>query len=150
MSEATIRWVGPGLRMLGEANDSPAVVIDSSKSIFGTHSGATPMELLLLGLGGCTGMDVVSILGKQHQPVEGFEINIEAERADEHPKLYTQIHLEYVIYGDVDEKAVAKAIDLSETKYCSVMAMLRESAEIETSYRIEAEAPHKPGETLDV
>jgi putative redox protein len=107
------------------------------------------MELILLGLGGCTGMDVVSILGKQRQSVEGFEINIDADRTDEHPKRYTEIRLEYVIYGDVDEKAVARAIELSETKYCSVMAMLGESAKIETTYRIEPDVPYKVGEPLD-
>jgi putative redox protein len=152
MSKAKVTWTGPGLRLVGEANDGPAIVLDSSKAIFGTHSGPTPMELILLGLAGCTGMDVMSMLSKQRQPVTGFQLNVSAERADEHPKVYTSIHVEYVVYGEgIDAKAVERAIELSETKYCSASAMLSKAAEITNSYRIveDEPTPHgKPGGRL--
>lgn len=137
VEEIRATWTGPGLRLVGEANDGPAIVLDSKKPMFGSHSGPTPMELILLGLAGCTGMDVMSILSKQRQPVTGFQIKVTGERAEAHPKVYTQIHVEYVVYGEgVDEKAVARAIELSETKYCSASAMLAKTAEITNEYRI--------------
>jgi putative redox protein len=95
------------------------------------------MELLLIGLAGCTSMDVVSVLQKKRQPLTGLQTKVTAERADEHPKVYTQIHVEYIVTGaDVKPEAVERAIELSVTKYCSAMAMLRQAAEITTSYRI--------------
>ena len=152
MSEAKVTWTGPGLRLVAEANDGPAIILDSSKPIFGTHSGLTPMELILLGLAGCTGMDVMSILSKQRQPVTGFQVQVSGERADEHPKVYTKIHIEYIVYGEgVDTKAVERAIELSETKYCSASAMLSKSAEITNSSRVIEDAPTpqgKPGGRL--
>ena len=123
MSKAQVTWVGPGLRMVAEANGGPALVLDSARPPHGTHTGASPMELLLLGLAGCTGMDVISILTKKRQPVTGFQVRVEAERAPAHPKVYTRIHLEYIIYGEgVSPKAVERAIELSETTYCSASA----------------------------
>jgi putative redox protein len=97
-------------------------------------------------------MDVMSMLSKQRQPVTGFQLNVSAERADEHPKVYTSIHVEYVVYGEgIDAKAVERAIELSETKYCSASAMLSKAAEITNSYRIveDEPTPHgKPGGRL--
>ena len=90
-----------------------------------------------MGLAGCTSMDVVSILQKKRQPFTGLRTEVTAERAEEHPKVYTRIHLEYVVVGHgVKPAAVERAIELSTTTYCSAMAMLRQSAEITTSYRI--------------
>ena len=149
MSKAQVTWVGPGLRMLAEANGGPALVLDSPHPPHGTHTGASPMELLLMGLAGCTGMDVISILIKKRQPVTGFQVRVEAERAPAHPKVYTKIHLEYIIYGQgVSYKAVERAIELSETVYCSANAMLGKTAEITHSYRIveERSAPNIPGD----
>ncbi len=152
MSETKVTWTGPGLRLVGEANDGPAIVLDSNKAIFGTHSGPTPMELILLGLAGCTSMDVMSILSKQRQPVTGFQVKVSGEHADEHPKVYTKIHIEYVVHGEgVDAQAVERAIELSETKYCSASAMLSKTAEITNSYRVVEETPTpqgKPGGRL--
>ncbi len=146
MSEAKVTWTGPGLRLVAEANDGPAIVLDSSKAIFGTHSGLTPMELILLGLAGCTGMDVMSILSKQRQPVTGFQVEVSAERAEDHPKVYTKIHIIYVVYGKgVKAKAVERAIELSETQYCSASAMLSKAAEITNSYRIVEDEPTPHG-----
>ena len=94
-------------------------------------TGASPMELLLQSLAGCTAMDVVSILQKKRQALTSFQVRVEGERADEHPKVYTKIHLKYNVNGrEISEKAVTDAIELSRTKYCSVSAMLAETAEI--------------------
>jgi putative redox protein len=137
--------------MVGEANDGPAIVVDSSGAPFGTHSGLSPMELILVGLAGCTGMDVISILTKQRQPVTGFQVRVEGERADSHPKVYTKIHVEYVVYGEgVEEKAVARAVKLSEETYCSVMGMLHATVDITNSYRIveDRPMPNMPGEMV--
>ncbi len=138
-SEAKVTWVGPGLRLVGEASSGPAIVLDHAlPDEERPESGPRPMELLLIGLCGCTAMDVVSILQKKRQPFTGLEVRATAERAEEHPKVYTQIHLEYVVKGKgVEPQAVERAIELSETKYCSAAAMLSKAARITTSYRIE-------------
>jgi putative redox protein len=102
----------------------------------GLNTAATPMELVLLGLVGCTGVDVVSILTKMKEPLEGLEVTAEYERAENHPKVYTRIHLTYTVKGDVDEKKLKRAIDLSESTYCSVSAMLKSTAEITNEYDI--------------
>ena len=137
-STAQVSWVGPGLRMLGEAASGPAIVIDHAYPDEGrAQSGPRPMELLLMGLGACTMMDVASILRKRRQPFTDLQVRMTAERAEEHPKVYTQIHLEYVVEGEgVDPQAVERAIELSQTKYCSASAMLEKAAKITTSVRI--------------
>ncbi len=137
-TEAKVTWVGPGLRLVGEASSGPAVVIDHAlPGEERRETGPRPMELLLIGLAGCTAMDVVSILQRMRQPVDGLEVRASAERAPDHPKVYTRIHLEYVIRGKgIKESAVERAIHLSETTYCSASAMLGKTAEITTSYRI--------------
>lgn len=136
-SKAQITWVGPGLRLMGEGG-GPAIVVDHVlPGEEREETGPRPMQLLLIGLAGCTGMDVISIMQKKRQPFTGFQVEVTAERADEHPKLYTQIHLEYVVQGvGVDPKAVERSIELSQTKYCPASAMLSKAAEITTSYRI--------------
>ncbi len=99
--------------------------------------GVSPMELILAGLAGCTGMDVLAILTKKHQPVTDFQIRVRGRRADNHPKVYTEIHLSYLVWGEgIDPKAVEHAIQLSEEKYCSVEAMLRASVPIYSQYQI--------------
>jgi putative redox protein len=97
----------------------------------------TPMELVLLALGGCTGADVVSILAKKRQRVTSYEIEVRAERRDEHPRVYTAIHVLHRVRGrSVDPKAVARAVELSEEKYCSVSAMLRATATITSKIEV--------------
>jgi len=97
----------------------------------------TPMELVLIALGGCTGSDVVSILEKKRQRVTGYEIEVRAERRAEHPRIYTSIEVVHRLRGhNIDPKAVAHAIELSDTKYCSVSAMLSAAAKITTRYEI--------------
>lgn len=146
--KAQVTWTGPGLRMIGEAEDGPAIVVDSKGGTYGTHSGPTPMELLLMGLAGCTAMDVVSIMEKKRQPLTSLQVKVNAERADDHPRYFTKIELAYTAYGEgVDEDALARAIDLSENKYCSAQAMFRDKAELTHTYRVvtDAVAPSKPG-----
>jgi len=92
-----------------------------------------------MSLGGCTAMDVLPILQKKKVPITGFEINLNGNTRDEHPQVFTDIHVEYVFYGDdIDKKEIERAIELSTTKYCSVSAMLRESVKITHSYLIKS------------
>lgn len=110
--------------------------IDASESAGGDDSAARPLEMLLAGLGGCTSIDVVLILNKMKAEIMDFSVDIEAEREDEHPKRFKKIHLNYYIKGkNLDDKKVEKAIDLSESKYCSASASL--NAEITSSFDID-------------
>jgi len=101
------------------------------------HSAATPMELLLLALGGCTGVDVISILRKKRQQITDYRIEVSGERREEHPRAYTRLFVKHIVRGrGVSRDAVERAIELSDQKYCSVAATLRGTAEIITSYEI--------------
>lgn len=128
--QAQLRWID-GWQFVARAGEGPAVVIDGRKP----HAGPSPMELVLMGVAGCTAIDVVLVMEKKRTNVTDFEINITGERADEHPRRYTQIHIEYVLTGtDISERAVERAIELSETKYCSAIASL--NATVTHSFRI--------------
>jgi putative redox protein len=133
--EAKAVWE-EGLRFKGLSGDQQ-ITMDTSAD-HGGGAGMSPMRVVLTGLCGCTAMDVISILEKKRQQVTDFEVRAEAERADDHPKVYTKIHLTYVVTGhDIDEKAVARSVELTDEKYCSVMATLRGGpADITTSYEI--------------
>jgi putative redox protein len=122
---------------VGEAG-GPAIVVDHAMPDEDREdTGPHPVQLLLVGLCGCTGMDVISILQKKRQSFTGVTVKATAERAEEHPKVYTEIHLEFVVTGqDVDPQAVERSIELSQTKYCPASAMLSKAVEITTSYRI--------------
>ncbi len=99
--------------------------------------GISPMELILMGLAGCTGVDIVDILQKKHEPLQALKVNVRAKKADEFPKIFTEIEVTYLIWGEgINPKSVERAIQLSEAKYCSVSAMLRQSAQIRSSYQI--------------
>ncbi len=147
MTNAQVTWIGPGMRLVGDVEGGPAIILDSPSPEYGTHSGPSPMELLLLGLAGCTAMDVISIMAKKRQPMTNLQVKVQAERAATHPKIWTKIHLEYIAYGQgISEAALVRAIELSESTYCSVHAMLSKAAEITTSYRIvETPNPSLPG-----
>jgi putative redox protein len=119
------------------------LVLDASKTSGGDDRGPNPMELLLIALAGCTAMDVVSILQKKREPLKGLEVIVEGTRAHEHPKVYTDIEVVYRAHGKVKPQALAHAIELSETKYCSVGAMLAKSARITTRFEIES-GEHEP------
>ena len=129
---ARVTWV-EDRRFVGSASSGHAIVVDASAE----KQGPSPMELLLVGLAGCTAYDVMSILEKKRQAVSGLEVSARAERADEPPRVYTTIEVEYVLRGrGIKPKAVEDAIRLSEEKYCSASIMLGKTAKISTSYRI--------------
>jgi putative redox protein len=137
----TIKWLDK-MAFVGKSDSNHLVPMDAAPEVGGENSGSRPLELLLQGLGGCTGMDVVSILQKKRVALADFKMEIQAERAAEHPKVFTKIHLKYIFYGrDIKPKDVEHAIELSETKYCSASAMLRHTAEITTSYEIHEPEP---------
>jgi putative redox protein len=99
--------------------------------------GVSPMELILVGLAGCTGVDVVDILCKMRQPLNACKVQVRGKRAEDYPKIYKQIEITYLLWGDgLDPKAVERAIQLSEEKYCSVSAMLQSVADISSTYQI--------------
>jgi putative redox protein len=128
--EAKLKWTD-GLQFVGRAGESPALVIDSRDG----GSGPGPMQLLLMGIAGCTAMDVVTILQKRRVHLTGLEINVRGERAEEHPRRYTAIGIEYIVTGTgIKPRDVEIAIKLSEDKYCSAIASV--NAELTHSYRI--------------
>lgn len=133
---AKVRW-SEGLQFVGTSESGHALVLDTRAEVGGLEAGPSPMELVLIALGGCTGMDVVSILRKMRVEWERFEVGLEAERAEEHPKAFTEIHMTYRIWGaDIPEDKLKKAIDLSLERYCSVGAMLAKSTKISYEYQI--------------
>lgn len=120
----------------GKAGDF-SVKMDASAAVGGDDSGFRPMQLLLVSLGGCTGMDVLSILRKKCQDVTGFEVQLDAQQAEEHPRVFTHINISYTIRGrGIRSGAVERAIELSETKYCPAQAMLAKLATIGHTYEI--------------
>lgn len=126
-----------GMTWLGEADSGHGVVMDASPEVGGRNLGARPMELLLMGLGGCTGIDVKLILQKSRQNLTDCQIEISADRASEDPKVFTKINVHYIVIGtNLDETKVKRAIDLSAEKYCSVSKMLDKTAEITHSFEI--------------
>jgi putative redox protein len=129
-----------GMHFVGEANGF-RVDLDSDEAFGGSDAGMRPMRLLLLGMAGCTAMDVVSILRKKRQEVTGLRVEAYGgDRAGEPPKVYESIEIVYKVRGrDLKPEAVERAIELSETRYCPAIAMLRKTAEIKSRYEIEAE-----------
>jgi putative redox protein len=111
--------------------------MDVDADVGGTAAAVKPIELVLLGLGGCTSMDILSILGKKKVFLDDYWVNIDSERSEEHPRVFTKINLKFVFIGkNVSQQAVERAIELSVTKYCSVIKMLEKSVEISTEYNI--------------
>ena len=126
-----------GITFVGKTDSNHWVTMDGPENFGGSNAGIRPKELLMISIGGCTGSDVVSILSKKKIKLNGFEINISADVAEEHPQVYTKMHLEYVFYGNnLPVKDIERAIELSLTKYCRVTAMLQKAMPIEHSYRI--------------
>ncbi|MCU0410955.1 MAG: OsmC family protein [Bacteroidetes bacterium] len=127
-----------GNTLVSKGESNHWVVLDTKPEVGGHSAGTTPKELMLMALAGCTSMDVIPILKKKRSPVAGFECRVKGTEREEHPKYFTDIHIEYVFYGDgIKPEDVERAIELSETKYCSVSGQLRGTANITTSYRIE-------------
>jgi len=133
-------WKG-GMAFTGTSDGSYLLPLDAKKEVGGRELGFQPLQLFAIGLVGCTGMDVISILRKKRQEVTEFEVSAEIKRAEEHPKVFTKIVLEYKVKGkNIDQQAVERAVELSENRYCGAQAMLRETAEI-THKIIVQEAP---------
>ncbi len=136
MVEARVTLV-KDMQFAGNAESGHSLIMDADDAAGGHNAGFRPMELLLVGFGGCSGMDVISILRKKRQQVTGLDINVKGERANDYPKVYTEVHIEYVVKGkDIAKEAVERAISLSVDKYCSVGATLAKAGRITHSYRI--------------
>ncbi len=130
--EITAEWQGERL-FIGKNNMGGSIQMGMLED----QSGMSPMELLLAGLAGCTGIDVALILEKKRLVLKDFRVIVRGKRGDTHPKVYTDIEIEYLLWGEgLPEKAIEQAIQLSEEKYCSASAMLGKSARITSSYRI--------------
>lgn len=131
--KAVVHLAGPDLFVgITPSNHALAIETDSER-----HSAPTPMELLLVALGSCTGVDVVSILKKKRQVVTSYRVEIRGHRREEHPRSYQRIEVHHIITGDnVSENSVEQAVKLSEEKYCSVAATLRPTAEIVSTFEI--------------
>ncbi len=129
MSKFTAKWDG-GLRFVHRSATGHEVITDSPESGGGTDTAATPMELVIHALIGCTGVDVALILNRMRQPLEELEVSAEVERAEKHPKIYTKIHVTYRVKGDIPLKKIEHAVELSEGTFCSVSAMLKDRVEI--------------------
>lgn len=136
MVETKVRWSG-GMEFEGAPDSGHPIVMDTTPEFGGKMSGPPPMELLLVALGGCTGMDVVSILKKMDIGIRGLEIELRGEKETNHPKVYRWIEIKYILKGkNLSEEKVKKAIDLSQNKYCSVSAMLAKGCKIRYAYKI--------------
>lgn len=149
MDTVRVRWNG-SRQFVGWDEAGHGVVMDAPARSKGEGTGARPVELVLYGLGACTGMDVVSILEKKRQDVRGLEIVVRGvQREDDHPHYYESIEVEYVVTGHgVKPEAVERAIELSESKYCSVKGMFGAHVSVTTSFRIVEAGPPAPAGTL--
>ena len=126
-----------GLTFTGKSNTNHWVMMDTTEDIGGHGAGTRPLELVLVALGGCTGMDVVSILKKMQQNYERFEIELDAEISPEHPKVFKKVHMVYKFYSDeMDGAKIEKAIKLSQEKYCPVSHMLKPTVPITHEYKV--------------
>lgn len=134
--KARIKWAGEA-SFIGETESSHAVVMDGPPEMGGRNIGPRPMEMLLLGTGGCTSFDVVHILKKSRQQITDCVAEIEAERASEDPKIFTKIHIHFIVTGKaLKPEQVERAVKLSAEKYCSASIMLGKSAEITHDFEI--------------
>jgi putative redox protein len=128
--KSKVVWTGD-MGFTGTAEDGFLIPLDAAKAVGGHGMGFRPLQLLAVGLAGCTAMDVISILKKKRQEVTEFEVSTDIERASEHPKVFTKIVLTYRLKGkNLDREAVERAVELSETKYCPAQTMLAKAAEI--------------------
>ena len=132
--------LGDGMQFSAVAGSGHTVVMDADPESGGRDKGSRPIELLLMAFGGCSGMDVISVLRKKKEKVSKFEMNVKGEQADTFPHKYTSIHIEYVVTGkDISEDAVKRAVELSLDKYCAVGATLSGTANITHSYKVISE-----------
>ena len=131
--KASVHYAGDEF-FIGTSPSGVSVAIDTKGD---RHSAPTPMEMLLIAVAACTGVDVISILEKKRQDITSYKIEIEGERAEDHPRKFLKFHVNHIVHGrSVSEKALADAIALSDEKYCSVAATVRPTAEITTTFEI--------------
>ncbi len=136
MTRANVAWKGK-MSFVGTLDSGHQVLMDAPADVGGEASGPRPIDLFLLALGGCTAMDVISILRKMKVEFDDFDVEIIAQRASEHPKVYTEIDLQFSVRGDdVPEDKLVKAIELSQEKYCSAAAMLKKTAKVRAGHTI--------------
>lgn len=136
MIEAKVKLT-TDMQFVGTATSGHTLTMDSDQEVGGQNAGFRPTELLLVAFGGCSGMDVISILRKKRQNVTGLEMNVQGEKSQDYPKVYKDVHIEYVVRGKgIQKEAVERAIDLTLGKYCSVGATIGKTAKITHSYRI--------------
>jgi putative redox protein len=134
--ESVARWAG-GLKFEGAFSTGHSIILDGLSDHGGSDEGPRPVEMLLMGLAGCTGMDVIAILRKKRQNVSSFRVIVSGERREDHPRVFEKIHVVYEIAGKgVDVESSRQAVHLSEEKYCSVSAMLRKAVDITTEIRV--------------
>ena len=134
--ECRVKWLDH-MTFVGESGSGHAVVLDGAPEHGGRDMGFRPMEMLLLGLGGCTAFDVVSILKKSRQAITDCEVEIDSDRAEEIPKVFTRIHIHFIITGNsLDPVKVEKAVNLSADKYCSASKILEKTAEMTHDFEI--------------
>jgi putative redox protein len=134
--KAVVKWVD-GALMLGESASGHAIVMDGPEDHGGRNLGVRPMEMLLLGMGGCTEFDVIHILKKSRQDIRFCEVELQAQRAETEPKVFSRIHVHFRVGGKgLTEKSVARAVSLSAEKYCSASIMLGKMAEITHDYEL--------------
>lgn len=139
--KARVRW-HHGVSFVGHSGTGHSVVMDGAPEAGGENLGPRPMEMLLLGLGGCTAYDVVVILRKARQPIEDCVVELSAERADSIPKVFTKIHMHFAVTGrQLSEGYVKRAVDLSAEKYCSATRMLAKTAEITHDFEVIESGP---------
>ncbi len=136
-----------GLAFAARAGSNHWVAMDGPADFQGFGAGTRPMEMLLMSLAGCTGMDVVSILHKMRAPLTDFRMQTRGVRATEHPKVFTEIEIVYHFYGDVPVKQVERAIELSQDRYCSISAMLKPTVKLTHRYEIHRPTESPPPET---
>lgn len=138
MKTATSKWV-QGLQFVAKGDSGHAIVLDAYPEVGGSDTGPRPGELILMALGSCTGIDVVSILNKMRVSFASIEVEVKGEPAPEHPKVYTEVWINFKVTGDVPEDKLKKAIELSRDRYCSVGALFKKAAKVHYDYEIAKE-----------
>ncbi len=134
--KAILNWK-QGMTFVGSADSGHGIQMDAGASVGGGNNGVRPMEMIALGLAGCTGMDVISIMQKKRQQVTRFDVQVHADRSADHPRVFTRAVITYVFVGKrIEEEAVLRSIELSVTKYCPVHAMLEQAFPIDMLYEI--------------
>ncbi len=134
--KATLKQLD-GLSLMAYANTNHWIAMDAPSELGGNGAGSRPMEVMLMGIAGCAAMDIIAILKKKKMDVRNFEVEVDADKADEHPQVFEKIRFKYKVYGkDVKEKDVKRSIELTDEKYCGAIEVIRDKVEIEHDFEI--------------